>query len=51
MKLSDGTFLDLCADALPGALVHARAHRSLRRRVYEMPLGVLQPHSTPHVTA
>lgn len=39
MKPSDGTFLDLCGDALPGALVHARTHRSLQRRVYETPLG------------
>lgn len=53
MKPSDGTFLDLCGDALPGALVHARTHRSLQRWVYEMPLGGgggwrrLQPHRTP----
>lgn len=39
MKPLAGTFLDLCGDALPGALVHVRAHRSLQHRVYEMPLG------------
>jgi len=51
MKPSDGTFLDLCGKALPGALVHARTHRSLQRRVYEMPLGGEGGGLQPHVTA
>lgn len=60
MKPSVGTFLDLCGDALPGALVHVCAHRSFWRWVSEIPGrgregggwgGALQPHRTPPVTA